>query len=58
MVLSYLVDIDFLGLQNMLSALPDGLVFFLTLFQFHVGMPLIFGAAVAKFAIRRIPVIG
>lgn len=54
----YLVNADLLGLQNALGALPDGLWFFLHIFQVHVGIPLMIGAVVARFAIRRLPVIG
>lgn len=57
-VFNALVNFDILGLNNMLAALPDGLLFFLAVFQFHIGLPVIFGALIARFTIRRIPLIG
>lgn len=57
-IFEQVLNVNFLGLKNMIGGLPDGLLFFMVYFQFHIGLPLVFGAAIAKFTIRRIPVIG
>lgn len=57
-VFNALVNIDLLALGNLLESLPDGLLYFMALFQLHVGIPMYLGALVARFTIRRLPVIG
>lgn len=57
-VFNELVNIDLFGFSNMLSSLPDGILYFLDVFQFAVGIPMLLGAFVARFTIRRLPVIG
>ena len=57
-VFNYLANIDIFGLNNLLRNLPDGLLYFLTVFQFHLGVPMMLGAFLTRFAIRRVPVIG
>lgn len=46
------------SLQSTLGGIPSGVLFFLGLFRFDVGLPLMFGAMLTKFLIRRLPVIG
>lgn len=58
LVFNSLIDIDLFAFGQMIQSLPDGLLYFLTVFQFHVGIPLVLGAYVSRFAIRRLPVIG
>lgn len=46
------------GLQSTLGGIPSGVLYFLGLFRFDVGLPLLFGAMLTKFLIRRLPIIG
>lgn len=46
------------SLQSALSDLPPSVWFFLDLCQIPVGLPIVLGAYVTRFIIRRIPVIG
>lgn len=46
------------GLQSALDTLPDGVLFFLGVFRLDVGLPLILGAMLTAFIIRRLPIIG
>lgn len=46
------------GLQTVIDALPDGILFFMGVFRFDVGIPLILGAMLTAFIIRRLPIIG
>ena len=46
------------GLQSALSGIPEGILYFLGVFKLDVGIPLILGAMLTKFLIRRIPIIG
>lgn len=46
------------GLQTALNGIPSGILYFLGLFKVDVGIPLIFGAMLTKFLIRRLPIIG
>tara|TARA_B100000530_G_C15933271_1_gene477902 strand:- start:1268 stop:1561 length:294 start_codon:yes stop_codon:yes gene_type:complete len=57
-IFNSLVNIDLEAFRNMLGSLPPGLLYFLSVFQVHVGIPLMLAAFVARFAIRRIPFIG
>lgn len=57
-VFSQLADIDLLAFDNLLRGLPDGILYFMEVFQIHVGIPLLLGAYVARFTIRRLPFIG
>ena len=57
-IFNALVNIDLLTFGNMLESLPDGILYFLTVFQVHVGIPMFLGALVARFTIRRLPVVG
>jgi len=57
-VFNYIANLDIFGLNTLLNGLPDGLIYFLVVFQFHIGIPLMIGGLVTRFAIRRIPVIG
>lgn len=46
------------GLSNSFSGVDPGVWFFLDFFALDYGMPLLISAAVARFLIRRLPVIG
>jgi hypothetical protein len=46
------------GLQTIINSLPDGLLYFMGVFRFDVGLPLILGAMLTAFIIRRLPIIG
>lgn len=46
------------GLTNAFAGIPSGVWFFLDFFALDVGLPLLISAHVARFLIRRIPVIG
>jgi len=51
----------FIGLSSLtgaFSGLPSGVWFFLDFFNLAFGMPLLISAFVARFLIRRLPVIG
>jgi hypothetical protein len=41
-----------------LSAIPGGVWWWLEIFAFDYGVPLVISASVAAFVIRRLPVIG
>lgn len=45
-------------LNGVLVGIPSGVWFFLDLFNFSLGLPMVISAMVTKFIIRRIPVIG
>lgn len=57
-VFQYLEQIDFLGLSNLYLGLPPSVKFFAVYFQAHVGIPLLISAAIVRFSIRRLPVVG
>lgn len=46
------------SIQNSISYLPSGVIYFLALFRFDYGLPLILTAFIGRFIIRRLPVIG
>lgn len=46
------------SLTNAFAGLPAGVWFFLDFFQLGFGVPLLISAYVARFLIRRLPVIG
>jgi len=50
--------IDSSNLSNAFSALPPGVWYFLDLFRLDFGLPIVIAAFVARFLIRRLPVIG
>jgi len=45
-------------IQTTFQGLPGDLVYFTTLFEVNYGLSVVFGALIARFALRRIPVIG
>ena len=57
-VLSVLDISPLTGLQTVINAIPSGVLWMLGIFRFDVGLPLILGAMLTKFLIRRIPLIG
>lgn len=48
----------FTQLPSLVALLPNDIRFYLILFQFHIGVPMIIAAFVVRFTIRRLPVIG
>lgn len=44
--------------QATLDAVPTSIIYFLTVFEFNFGLTVIFTAYIARFLLRRIPVIG
>ena len=46
------------GLQTVINAIPTGVLWFMGIFRLDVGIPLILGAMLTKFLIRRLPFIG
>ena len=57
-VLSQLDISPVTGLQTLLNGLPSGLLYLMGVFRFDVGLPLILGAMLTSFHIRRLPIIG
>lgn len=45
-------------LQALFDMLPEGLMYFLVVFRFDFGLPVLIGAMFVKFFIRRLPVVG
>lgn len=43
---------------GVLGNMPDGVLYFMGVFRFDVGLPMIISAMVLRFAIRRLPIIG
>lgn len=46
------------GLQTVINSLPGGILYMMGVFKFDVGLPLLLGAMLTKFVIRRLPIIG
>ncbi|WP_230580710.1 DUF2523 family protein [Xenorhabdus bovienii] len=46
------------NLAVLFSALPDSIWYFLNLLQFPLGVPMVISAMLARFIIRRLPIIG
>ena len=45
-------------LNSMLSGLSSGTWYFMNLTMMHIGLPMVISAAITRFTIRRLPVIG
>ena len=45
-------------IPSLVSALPADLRFYLGLFRFDVGLPMIVAAVLVRFFIRRLPIVG
>lgn len=46
------------GIPSLVNALPEGIRFYLVLFQFPIGLPMLVAAALTRFFIRRLPIVG
>lgn len=46
------------GLSDSFSSVPPGVWFFVDFFQLQYGLPILISALIARFMIRRLPVIG
>ena len=46
------------GLQSVLDALPQGVLYLMGVFRLDLGIPLMLGAMLTAFIIRRLPIIG
>lgn len=46
------------GLNGAFTSLPSGIWWFLDIFRLDFGLPLVISAFIARFLIRRLPVIG
>lgn len=57
-VLSQLDISPLTGMQTVVDAIPDGILYFMGVFRFDFGLPLLLGAMLTKFIIRRLPFIG
>jgi hypothetical protein len=57
-VLSRLDISPLTGLQTVVDAIPSAVKWWALFFRLDVGLPLILGAMLTKFIIRRIPLIG
>lgn len=57
-VLSQLDISPLTGLQTVVNSLPAGVLWGLGVLKFDVGLPLLLGAMLTKFVIRRLPIIG
>lgn len=57
-VLSQLDISSLTGMQSVLDSIPNDILFFLGVFRLDVGIPLILGAMLTAFIIRRLPLVG
>ncbi|AFI90427.1 DUF2523 domain-containing protein [Pectobacterium parmentieri] len=57
-VLLSLVNVSPLPLVELFSQLPDSVWYFLNIFQVPTGIAMMVSAIIARFIIRRIPIIG
>ncbi|UDQ77962.1 DUF2523 domain-containing protein [Pectobacterium brasiliense] len=57
-ILLSLVDVSPLPLIELFSQLPDSVWYFLNLFQVPTGIAMMISSIIARFIIRRIPIIG
>ncbi|WP_249684028.1 DUF2523 family protein [Pectobacterium polaris] len=57
-VLLSLVNVSPLPLVELFNQLPDSVWFFLNIFQVPTGITLMISSIIARFIIRRIPLIG
>lgn len=46
------------GLQTVINGIPASILYLMGVFRFDVGLPLILGAYLTAFVIRRLPIIG
>lgn len=56
--LNDVLDLEGYNAQSALDGLGSEILYFLGVFRFDLGIPIIIGALVTRFVIRRIPVIG
>lgn len=57
-VLSQLDISPLTGLQTVVNGIPTGILWFMQFFRLDVGLPLVLGAYLTAFIIRRLPIIG
>lgn len=57
-VMGFVDDIGLGDINGLLSSLPSGLIFYLSLFRLDVGLTLCVAAMLTKFFIRRLPIVG
>lgn len=50
--------VDGLDMANALSGITGEVLYFMTLLELDFGLTVVFGALIARFVVRRIPVIG
>lgn len=50
--------LNFSAIDSALGGLPSGVWYFMQLARVDIGLPMVFGAYVTRFIIRRIPVVG
>ncbi|MBV7267562.1 DUF2523 family protein [Erythrobacter ani] len=50
--------VDLQGAGDGISSLPADMLFFLLVLRIDIGMPILLGAWIVRFSIRRLPVIG
>lgn len=50
--------VELAPINSAIANIPSGVVFFMRLLRFDIGLPLVVSAIVSRFLIRRIPVIG
>ena len=58
-VLTSLIDLDAVtNISTLLGGITEGLIFYLVVFRFDIGLPMILAAWLTRFTIRRLPVVG
>jgi len=58
LLLSLISSTGLEGIPSLVGALPSDFLFYLALFRFDIGLPILVAAALTRFFIRRLPVVG